>query len=223
MRDHYLGLGLHGEGPTDLRFLAPVVARLTSSILLERGRYSVTVSPVIDVGTGTTQGRAERLTEAVGELQGTVDVLFVHADGSGDPEGALDHVVRPLIDRLQTEHGDAAPTCVPVVPVREMEAWAIADPAALAHLLRSQLDAEALGLPSDAARCESVADPKAALREAVSRARSRTRRRRGGIPYEPLGERVHLERLDRLPAFQRMRAALIEALGDRRLLTTEAS
>ena len=222
MKERYLGLGLHGEGPTDQRFLGPLLARLTSGILARHSRYPVVVAPIIGVATGAKQERASELSRAVGASRGSLDVLFVHADGAGDPEGAASTVVQPLIDRIVEDHADMAPRCVPVIPIREVEAWAIADPAAIAGLLRSRQDAAALGLPDDAAACELVLDPKAALEQAVARARSRTRRRSGPMPYEPLGERVGLERLERLSAFRKTREALLQVLASLRILTVEA-
>lgn len=222
MKERYLGLGLHGEGPTDQRFLAPVLARLTSSLVMQYGSYPVLVGPVVDLTTGSAGDRAGGLSRAVEKAEGAVDVLFVHADGAGDPAGAEATIVQPLIDRVVADHGDDAPVCVPVIPVREMEAWVIADPGAIAGLLRSTLDAAGLGLPDDPTECESVADPKAALAQAMARARSRTRRRRGPITYEPLGERVDLARLARLAAFRTLRDSLVHELTELRILTTEA-
>lgn len=222
MRERYLGLGLHGEGPTDQRFLSPVLARLTSNILAQHGRYPVLVGPVADLTSVPAGDRADGLSRAVEKAQGAVDLLFVHADGAGDPTGARATIVQPLIDRMVADHGDDAPVCVPVIPVREMEAWVIADPAAIAGLLRSKLDAAALGLPDDPAECESVPDPKAALEQAMALARSKTRRRRGSITYEPLGERVDLSRLMQLDAFRTLHDDLVHELSALRILTPEA-
>lgn len=218
MKQHVLGLGFHGEGPTDHRFLPPLLERLTTNVLLAEGRYPVRIDPPVHLRPASERSREEGLVEAVAETEGAVDVLFLHADGNGDPDGTRDNVLAPLVDAVEGAFGDGAPLFVPVVPVREMEAWMIADPATLAQVVGSTLDAAGLGLPARARDVEGVADPKLALEEAVRRARSRTRRRRVQIPYEPIGERIALDRLRSVAAFARLEADLTERLSERWML-----
>ncbi len=88
----------------------------------------------------------------------------------------------------------------------------LADGEAIASTVRSSRSAAELGVPSQRGEIESVADPKALLRSAVREARSRTRKRRGGIPYEPLGERSDVAALRTLASFARFEADLRQAL-----------
>ena len=147
--------------------------------------------------------RAERVAAAASNAAGAWNLLFVHADGAGDPAGARASAVEPACRAVESKQG-ARGRCVAVVPVRETEAWALADGEALRAAFGSVLDDSGLGLLARPRDVESVADPKQVLRRALQAARPRSRRRRriGLKEYlEPIGERVDLECLRQVPAF----------------------
>lgn len=102
---------------------------------------------------------------------------------------------------------------VGIVPVRETEAWVMADGEALRNALGVRLSDHELGVPKNPKDVEGLADPK----KSFERACRNRRRSRGPSPtvYLPrLGETIRLEILDRVPAFERFRADLVAALRD---------
>jgi hypothetical protein len=101
---------------------------------------------------------------------------------------------------------------VPVIPVRETEAWALADVDALREVLGTTRTADQLGLSMRALRAlEENNDPKALLRQAMAASSARQRRRQPTIPAG-LGNNVSLGRLRDLPAYTRFEAAVQAAL-----------
>ncbi len=87
----YLGLGLIAEGPSDYRFLPPLLYRLTEDLCLSHGRTTIEVGPVapleLDVAPGVD--RTMKIVEAARKASGSYHVLFLHTDGGGDPDAAL--------------------------------------------------------------------------------------------------------------------------------------
>lgn len=212
----WLGLALFAEGPTDHRFLAPLLARATQDLCVRRARSLVEVAPVRSLHSprgARDQPRAERIRAAAERDRGAFHILFVHADGAGDPAGARLHQVEPA-RRLVRDALGATHETVPVVPVREMEAWALADGAALRAAFGTTLDDEQLGIPGRAAAVEQVSDPKKALDEVFARARGdrRTGHRGAAAFLDILGQTVRIETLRRVPAFATFESDLARAL-----------
>ena len=209
----YLGLALFAEGPTDHRFLRPVLRRLTEDLFLPE---PVEIGEVLELHSlvpARDARREERIFTAARAALGAWDVLFVHADGGGDPDGARSDQIEPARQRIAAELAGAGKS-VAVVPVRETEAWALCDPDAIRSVLGTTLSDEALGL-TEHTRVESIARPKTVLRELGGRVAGRrgARRKLGSKRFLPrLGEYVALDRLRGVPAFQQLEADLHEAL-----------
>ena len=213
----YLGLALFAEGPTDHRFLRPVLWRLTEDIFLpepvEMGEVLELHSPVPASGPR----REERIFTAARDALGAWNILFIHADGAGNPGDARSEKIEPARQRIAAEL-EGAGESVAVVPVRETEAWALCDPDALRRAIGITLSAEDLALTGSV---ESIADPKAALQQVGKRIAGRrgARRTLGSEHFlQRLGEYVDLERLRTVPAFRQLDADLREALRRLRIV-----
>lgn len=213
----YLGLALYAEGETDHRFLDVLLRRSVEELLSQRG-LSVTIGEMqrLMVPRGESR-RDERIVAGARGIQGAFHLLFIHADGGGDREGASAERVEPGRRALEEELGTLNRRALGVVPVRETEAWALADGEALrAVLSTSKSDAE-LGLPARRAEVETLADPKAALEHAVRLARggrSRRRRRPPGAFLDRLAEAISPVCLRQLPAYWAFEGDLSRALVD---------
>ena len=212
----YLGLALYAEGPTDYNFLCPLLARLGEDVCTRDAEHAVEASEGLRLAhtpAADEASRVERIVRAAREARNAWRILFVHADGAGDPERKRKEQAQPAIDRLYQEHADAR-LGVAVIPVRETEAWAIVDGDALRSVFGTTLSDEALGLPSSAGVAEGAPDPKALLNTAFNATHpSGLRRRRGVSPMlNALGEQVSLPRLRGLAAFSLLEHELRQAL-----------
>jgi hypothetical protein len=208
-------LALVAEGPTDYRFLPSVLYRLTEDLCLHHGLSTVQVDPVraLDLD-GTIRDRTEQIVAAARQADGSYQVLFLHTDGAGDPEAAIrERFMR--WNRGLAALGRADERAIAVVPVREMEAWALSDGEALRGAFGTTLSDDQLGLPRRAQDVENVRDPKRMLKMAYERAlRPRVPKRPVVAALEAIAERVELTRLRMLPAFQRLEQDLRNALRD---------
>jgi hypothetical protein len=211
----WLGLALYAEGPSDHRFLDELLRRTVEHLLIDAG-HAVDLSPVqrLPVTTGESE-RATRIAAGAEGLQGAFHLLFIHADGAGDPERARCERVQPGIDAMHDRLGSAGRCGVAVVPVRETEAWALADSACLRRLLGTTRSANELGLPESADALEALADPKATFAAVVQAARPRRRGRRRTAPGSFLdlaGQQASVSELGRLKAFSTLLRELEAAL-----------
>jgi len=215
---HYPGLALYAEGPTDYRFLSPVLRRLCEHLCLTGANSPVDVSDVLGLDHPKAfdgAPRKVRIVEAGRDAAGAWRVLFVHADGAGDARAARDQQVLPGLGLLSTELSDKE-AGVGVVPVRETEAWALVDGDALRSAFGTALDDAEMNLPKSAADTESDKNPKKTLEEAFLATRPTGRRaRRGASPLlGQIGENVRLERLRALDSFQAFENDLVDALRE---------
>lgn len=218
----YLGLALYAEGPTDYSFLCPLLERLCEDLCTGEAVEPVEVSVVLPLTHPVRlkdAPREKRILAAAQEARGAWGVLFVHADGAGNPARVRDQQIQPAINGLHSTPG-ADGRGVAVIPVRETEAWALVDGDALRRVFGTTLTDHALGLPSSAGAVESALDPKASLNDAFNATYPTGRRRKKGISplLNGLGEQVSLPLLRQLSAFAALEDELRQALRALRIL-----
>jgi len=198
----YLCAGVYAEGASDYAFLPPLITRVlyeASTVVPQLTEVADSVG--IDASRPRPRTRAERIAKAIREYEGQCSLFVIHADADGDHHAAL----RERVDPGRQAAGVTAPI-VACIPVREMEAWMLADRAAFTSLIA---DAEP-ELPRDP---EAEPDPKRTLSRIYDALQIRGAR---GDYYRFFGENVEIARLRRLPAFQQFEGELrdaVEALG----------
>lgn len=213
----WLGLALVAEGPTDERFLGPLLRRVVVEACLELCRSEVEVGDVAPVwrpGPGRPP-LADFIVETAQRCRETAHILFVHTDGGGDPDRARRKRFQPAVERVSAEPG--LPRMVAVIPVRETEAWLLADGDAIRAAFGTTLDDARLRLPARSVEVERVPDPKALLDQVIAAAHGGRLRRThpSASPYfDVLGERVRLDSLRQLPAYRRFESDLRSVLID---------
>jgi hypothetical protein len=217
----YLGLALYAEGPTDYHFLRPLLQRLCEELCASEALAPVEVSEVLALNhpaETNEAAREQRVFAAAKEARGSWRILFVHADGANDPMRARDEQVEPSLVLLRDTFENEG-IGVAVVPVRETEAWAIADGDAIRAAFGTSLDDAQLGVPPRRV-VETTTDPKAVLQTAFLATRpSGQRRKQGTSPYlNTLGEAVSLDRLRELGAFKKLIDELRVALKQLQIL-----
>jgi hypothetical protein len=178
----YLTVGLLAEGPEDEIFLGAVAVRQLKELAAGHPvPFDVADTPLLG-GCGTARSAHEHICAEVADLAEDCDLLPIHND----------HRERDKIEKIRQDV-PLVPHCrmVGVVPVRETEAWLLADGPLLGSLKGAIRDL----IPSTARDVEKVPDPKALLSRILPRGDTRDL-------AELLGERVDLSRLRNLPAYQ---------------------
>lgn len=212
---HYLRLALVAEGPSDHRFLPVILRRLAVDLCAHHGQRSIeTVDEVLEISAlPGTDDPASRLAQAVLAAADSFDVLFLHRDGGGDPAAARTPHIFSMVERIRSGLGENR--WAAVVPVREMEAWALVDGEALRRAFGTSLDEDALGVPPRPYQVEEILDPKQVLDQAyraVTGPRRRGRKYRAVNFLNVIGERVRLDLLRQVPAFQELERDLNQVL-----------
>jgi Domain of unknown function (DUF4276) len=209
----YLGLALHCEGPTDRRFLEPLLRRALLQLIARNFAAAVDIAEQF-VDLAATSRDLEHIARQISDAALAIDLVFLHADGGNEPDRARRERIDPVVGGIQA---DRLLPLVPVVPVRETEAWLLADPEGIRRTFGTTRSIEELGLPANAGDVEHVPDPKALLATDYQRTVGAGRRRRRAVRgyqgfFALLGEQVALARLEDVPAFRRFEADLIDAL-----------
>lgn len=218
----HLGLALFREGPTDQRFLNPLLRRCVEDICLNKSDESIEVGDVLELRSPErviNKNRETMILQAAKDAIGAYDILFLHTDGQGDPIAARRERIEPAERRITEELSSMAGRTVAVVPVRETEAWAMADGEAIRQTFGTHLSDIDIGVPSRPRGVESIPDPKSALNQAYRTVIGRRKRRRSPVYLlETLGERTSLSKLRQVPAFQRFETELLDILGALRII-----
>lgn len=201
----YLRAGLYAEGRSDYEFLLPLLDRMLDSLAasLFPGAYEVGASAGIDSPPGTAPNRAERISAAIHDWWDTCTLFVIHADGGGDPERAKANDVAPGLAAAREARPERPIVVAACIPVREIEAWLLADPTAFRTILGEGAQ------PACPADPEREPDPKATLRRIL---REGGAPRASNPPHALFGERVHLGALRALPAFCAFEAELTHVI-----------
>jgi len=209
-----LSLALYCEGNTDKHFLPKIIERTTEKIILSQATNYVDILPVT-VKDVAKQERGKDILQAAMQAYGC-DILIVHKDAdSRTYEETKTQCIDPGYMLVQRSHQEICKKLVPIIPVREIEAWMVADGEVLRDILEIKERLQNLRLPKRAVLVESDPDPKATLNRVIAKAESERRRKieRKGF-YESLALNVKLERLYLVPAYKKFLDELSEALRD---------
>lgn len=162
------------------------------------------------------RSRAERILAAVRPARGAFDILCIHADGAGDANAAWLEQVSPALSLLSDDYYQRHERAIGVIPIREMEAWALADGDALRRAFGTVLSDQELGLPSKKHKVEGILDPKAVLDQMLSLVVGGGRRRKSGAAgfLAAIGAAIRIDHLRDVPSFARFERDLQQALEE---------
>ncbi len=211
----YLGLAFYGEGPTDYSFLIPILYR-TVNELCHQSQSQVEIGDIIELVSldHRITYEKERILRVTQEQEGGYHIVFIHADGDGDWKEAIERHIEPVTQTLiQKLRGiKKREQIVGVVPVREMEAWALADGDTLRGVFGTTLNNAKLGIPNNPKEVESIPDPKLVLRGTHEKAVGRRSKKGVADFLTSIGGNLDLKLLRRVPSFQRFEQDLHAAL-----------
>lgn len=200
-------IGLATEGTTDIRFFESIVRRTFQEIAMKECRLDID----IDIRRLNTKKTGLSFVEYVKQASydGVKDfgmmALAIHTDADRETyDGRRRYNIDPAQEELDRQGDDYCKILTPVIPVRMMEAWMLADKELLKSEIGTTKSDNNLGINKDP---ESIADPKAVIEEAIRIAQSDLPRRRRRLTisdlYSIIGDKIGLDKLLSLPSYRR--------------------
>jgi hypothetical protein len=200
----YLTSALISEGRSDDEFLPRLLTRALDDMCSSDFDDVVEVADVVVMRMRSGPPAVDSVIELVERQAGSFSLVFFHRDQGANPE----RVKREWIDPLRRTWGSRTERLITVVPVRETEAWLLADGAALRRALGVRWPNDVLGVPGTPRLVEKISDPKAVLSELGDRVR-----RPIDSYFARLGELVSLDVLADVPAFRSWQEETRDALA----------
>ncbi len=211
-----LKLAFYGEGRSDYRFFLSLIRR-TAQAICTGNSGEIDVEEIIELYPEKESASSERqrILYATRPYEGWFDILLIHADAGGSWEAAQQNHIEPVTELVTASIGCPV---VGIIPVREMEAWALVDGETLRNVFQTNKSNVEMGIPARPRLVETKTDPKALLENAYQRVlgervvRRRGERQRGTDFLGIIGQSINLQLLHQVPSFQRFEADLRSAL-----------
>ena len=206
-------IGLHTEGVTDKRFLESVVKRTFEEVAFECvGDIEILDIQLIKVPK--QEFIKEVKAAQIGYEKYGIMVLCVHADSdSSTDKDVFEHKILPAFEFAEiTEEEEICKNLVAVVPIQMIEAWILADKELFKEELGTDKSDQDLGINK---KPESLSDPKKTIEEAIKIAFSNLPKRRRkptiGELYGPIGQKIKMNKLEKLPSYLKFKEGVRDA------------
>ncbi len=196
---------------TTYPFLEKLVPRLIDE-LVESGGCEPYFDANLERGFYESGPFIESMKELVEKNSGYT-LILIHQDAEApSQENVIKYKFNPLFEVLSDS---ITRRLVKVIPVRMIEAWLCADSEAFHRV--SYLDdvQDNSVFPNNTKNVKSIQDPKSELKQYISKNPRTGKRRRINLNdlYEPLGSKVNIAKLKKVPAFKEFRKDLKNALN----------
>jgi len=201
----YLSLAFIGEGSTDFRFLGTLLYRACFELCLAS-------SQTVDIKDEVTKIHppSRVLENVVSEVKGNereYSVVFIHRDGKSSYENALIEGIQPIREQLSLPS-------VAVIPIKETEAWVLADRESVMKAFSGVSDTAKLSGTPEGRALEKLPDPKKTLNDwyFLSTGRKANSKRGPTLFLEQIAGSCRLSELRKLPAYRRFETELLTTL-----------
>ena len=210
-------IGLACEGTTDQRFLTSIVKRTFEEVILQ---HSTNVE-ILDIQYITSQEKAfvEYVYEA--SIKGTADfgilILCLHADADASTDtDTFKNKINPAIENLKNKKRiDLCKIVTPIVPIKMIEAWMIADEQCFLDEVGSTSTLANLGISKNP---ELISDPKTIINAAIKKVFENKPKRRSRPKitelYLPIGQKCDLSKLENLSSYIKFKTAVKKSLEE---------
>lgn len=203
------------EGSTDQRFLHNIIRKTFEELAFDCQGLIEVYEPVFipKVACGNFVEEVKGATKQAYKLGMHILCIHVDADDANDDNVSLNKI-NPSIDAvIELQAEDVCKNLVAIVPVQMSEAWMLADKELLKNEMETDMSLPDLQLTRQP---ESYADPKNAIENALTIAQKDfpKRRRKTTISelYQPIGQKIPIEKLEQLPSYKKFKSAAAEAL-----------
>lgn len=203
-------IGLITEGPTDIRFLESIVRRTFEDIAFECTQdidifVHTLKTPKIGSFIEYTKNASNDGIESYGIM-----TLAVHTDADRDTyEERINNKIIPAQNALNELNNDYCKLLTPIIPVRMIEAWMLADKELLKTEIGTTKSDSDLGINRDP---ETIANPKHAIEEAIRMAMDHLPKRRRKLSiaelYAIIGDTISIQELKKLDSYRKFQDAV---------------
>lgn len=203
-------IGFIVEGTTDSRFLESVVKRTFDDIAFECTCEIETFLQLIDVDkSGLSFIEFVEKASRIGFEEYSIMVLCVHSDADDKTDAATyrDRIIPAKEYLCKRDQKRYCTLLAPLVPVRMMESWMLADKELLKREIGTNKTDNDLGIDK---KPETYQDPKEIINNAIRIAQMDLSKRRRklsiGELYQTIGQKVSLVELDKLDSYRKFKA-----------------
>ena len=209
------------EGTTDTRFLESLLTSVFQEMALnhvdEDVDCIVSVLGRYNKGDGFVEGILEASRDAMTEFGATALAVHTDADSMSYDERRSTNFDKVFEAIRGMNPDDYCKVITPVIPVRMVEAWMLADRDLLRAEIGTTLTNAQLDIDGDP---ETFSDPKEKIEEAIRRAAAKATHKKPvnnvciDELYQIIGMKLSLESLERMPSFQRFEQEILASFRE---------
>ncbi|HMQ60089.1 MAG TPA: DUF4276 family protein [Flavilitoribacter sp.] len=218
-------IGFTVEGSTDYRFFESIIQRTFENIAFEcDGQIEILPIQFVEKEPGNFEDSIFECAKKA-SMNGIM-VLCIHTDADNKTDNhVFKNKINPAFTKISLYPGiDVCKNLVPVVPVQMTESWMLADFELIKSELNTKKTDKELGLDKQP---ESYSDPKKVFKEVIrlSFENYPQRRKRPDISefYQLLGQKIALDKLEKIPSFLKFRDNVRTAFVELKLLNPSKS
>ena len=212
-------VALTTEGTTDINFLQNIVENLFVQIAFDHVRSEteciVNVVGVKKTGLSFAENVKEAAKEAHDIFGATTLAVHTDADKMTYDERRENNIAAAEAALQGLSSDEYCLLLTPVIPVRMIEAWMLADKDLLRSEFGTRLTDAQLGIDGNP---EDMADPKAKIEDAIRIAKTQATHKNKANDvdisdlYAILGQKIPISKLETLSSFQRFEGEILETL-----------
>ena len=203
------------EGSTDERFLNTIIKKVFEEIAFDCEGVIEVYDPVF-----MQLPKANSFVNSLVNLsrkayQSGFNVLCIHVDADSNVDAeVIKYKIAPAFKAVNSElDNTVCNNLVAIIPIHMTEAWMLADKDLLKNEIGTNMSNIDLGISRTP---ESIANPKEIIKTALEIAQAHLPSRRNkldiGDLYQPIGQKLSMERLERLESFIKFKSSVSAAL-----------
>lgn len=205
-------IGIATEGPTDRRFLKSIIQRTFEDIAWNECAENIEIYTYLLKTEKTGLSFPEYVVQAShdGICQYGIMTLAIHTDADRDSYNERwNNKIEPAQMALDETGEENCKLLTPVIPVRMIEAWMLADKELLKSEIGTTKSDSDLGLNRNP---EAIANPKYVIEEAIRIATEHLPKRRQKLSisdlYAIIGDTISITKLEKLDSYRKFQDAV---------------
>jgi len=218
-----LTIAYTSEGSTDQRFLKSIIVKVFEEVAYGGCQDSIDIFDPVFIRFPKKDDFVKSLVEvSIEAYKIGINVLCVHVDADDKSDKKVTQLkLDPAFMAIEKLHENVScKILVAIIPIRMTEAWMLADTDLLKDEIGTDLSNTHLGISRSP---ELITVPKKNIEIALSIAQAHLPKRRKKILiedlYQPIGQKVTMEKLETLSSFNKFKTSVEEALRKLNYLT----